>query len=319
MLRNQTIASLRVGLVISVVMCTTTASADATEKSAPPIFSEVIAASSDADWRDVAAEHTLYLELKSGRVIIELAPQFAPKHVQNIETLVRQHYFDGLKIVRVQENYVVQWGDPNAGDAGKARSFGKAQTKLSPEFSVSYAESLPFTRLLDSDGYAPQVGFSGGFAVGRDPASRKVWLTHCNGYVGVGRDMAADSGSGAELYVVNGHAPRHLDRNVTLVGRVLQGMELLSELPRGKGAMGFYEKPEQQVSISSIRLATELTTDQQTPLQVMRTDTQTWQSLVESRRNRRDDWYLHASNYVELCNVPIPVRVKPVHNATKKQ
>jgi len=129
--------------------------------------------------------------------------------------------------------------------------------------------------------------------------------------VGAGRDVASDSGNGSELYVVIGHAPRHLDRNIALVGRVVQGMEWLSALPRGTGALGFYEKPEQRLAIRSVRLASDVPEAERSNLQVLRTDTPTFTALVESRRNRSDEWYKRPAGHIELCNVPIPVRTAP--------
>jgi peptidylprolyl isomerase len=85
---------------------------DAVLKSAKTM-PELIKASSPADWRALNPENTLYLELEKGRVVIELAPDFAPQHAANIKTLIREGYFDGLAIVRSQENYVVQWADPD--------------------------------------------------------------------------------------------------------------------------------------------------------------------------------------------------------------
>jgi len=291
------------------IACGAHAKAPAAAKA--PTMSDVLARSVDADWRDLDADNTLYLQLAAGKVVIELAPRFAPHHVENIRTLVREGYFDGLAILRSQDNYVVQWGDPDAGEPGAARAMKKGKARLAAEFDVPYDRDFAFTRLPDGDVYATQVGFSGGFAAGRDPKTGVTWLAHCYGAVGAGRDVAADSGSGAELYVVIGHAPRHLDRNVTVVGRVVQGMELLSTLPRGTGALGFYEQAGQRVPIQSVRIAADLKSDERLPLQVMRTDTRTWQDLVESRRNRRDDWYLRAAGHVELCNVPVPVRLRP--------
>ncbi len=285
--------------------------AEPAQESKPPTMTEVLANSRASDWRDLDPENTLYLNLPGGHVIIELAPRFAPKHVDNIKTLVREGYFDGLAILRAQDNYVVQWGDPNSGDTEKAREMRRGVASLDAEFAVGFDRSFPFTVLPDGDGYARQVGFSGGFAAARDPEAKLTWLTHCYGAVGAGRDVAADSGSGSELYVVIGHAPRHLDRNVTVVGRVIQGMDLLSTLPRGTAALGFYEKEEQRVPIRSIRMASDVPTKQRPQLQVMRTDTASWTALIESRRNRRDEWYLRAAGHVELCNVPIPVRQRP--------
>ena len=280
--------------------------AEAGEGNRPPTMAEVLAAAKATDWRPLDPENTLYVQLATGRVVIELAPMFAPLHVTNIRKLARQGYYDGLPIIRSQDNYVVQWGDPD----GK-RSLGEARPTLPPEFTVPWTPAMPFTRLPDVDGYAPEVGFSDGFPAARDPRGGQAWLAHCYAMVGVGRGNEVDSGSGAELYVVNGHAPRHLDRNIALVGRVVQGMDLLSTLPRGTGPLGFYEKPEQYVPIRSVRVAANVPAGERTRLEVIRTDTPTFAALVESRRNRHDDWYKVPAGHIELCNVPIVVRPAP--------
>ena len=76
--------------------------------------------------------------------------------------------------------------------------------------------------------------------------------------VGVARDNESDSGGGTALYAVIGQAPRQLDRNITVVGRVVAGMPLLSTLPRGPAPMGFYDKPEMQVPISAVQVAADV-------------------------------------------------------------
>jgi peptidylprolyl isomerase len=308
------------GIVIFVVSVALTHGqcAIAAESQAPKAktMADVLAASQPSDWRALDPENTLYLDLAAGRVVLELAPGFAPLHAANIKTMVREHYFDGLAILRVQDDFVTQWGDPNADKPEKAHTFGKASKTLAPEFERANATDLPFTVLPDGDTYAPEVGFSNGFPAARDPKSGKAWLAHCYGMVGAGRDVAEDSGSGAELYVVIGHAPRQLDRNIAVVGRVVQGMELLASLPRGTGPLGFYEKPEQMTPIKSVRLAADVPVAERTNLEVLRTDTPTFTALIESRRNRHDDWYKVPAGKIDLCNVPIPVRVI---NATAKK
>ncbi|NLG75020.1 MAG: peptidylprolyl isomerase [Xanthomonadaceae bacterium] len=265
---------------------------------------DVLEASKPSDWRELQPENALYLELESGRVIIELAPEFAPRHVENIRTLVRERYFDGLAIIRVQDNFVAQWGD-----AEGHKPLGTAKKALTAEFTRS-AKGLAFTKLPDPDTYAPEIGFVSGFPAARDRADGTAWLTHCYGMVGVGRDTDADSAGGTELYVVIGHAPRQLDRNITVVGRVVHGMEHLSSLPRGTGALGFYEKAEQHVPIRQIRLASEVPASERTPLELLRTDTPTFEALVESRRNRRDEWYKVPAGRIDVCSVPLPVRAR---------
>ncbi len=273
-------------------------------------MASVLAASKPGDWRPLDPENTLYVEFSTGRVVIELTPVFAPRHVANVKALAREHYYDGLAIVRAQDNYVVQWADPDAGKPELARKIQHAQGTLPAEFDRILDPKVTFTRLPDGDVYAREVGFSGGFPVARDKRSGRMWLVHCYGMVGAGRDDATDSGGGTELYVVIGQAPRHLDRNVTLFGRVVQGMELLSALPRGPGAMGFYEKAEQRVPIKTIRVAADVPAAGRSALEVMRTDTSAFQELIESRRNRREGWFQTPAGHIELCNVPIPVRLK---------
>jgi peptidylprolyl isomerase len=273
-----------------------------------PTTADVLAQTQADDWRRPDPENLLYLDLAAGRIIIELNPTFAPRHAANIRTLVREGYFDGLAVLRAQDNYVVQWGDPHAADPQRARAFGSAERNLAPEFSASLGLEQPFTRLPDGDVYAPEVGFLHGFAVARDPAHLEAWLAHCYGAVGVGRGNSADSGDGSGLYVVIGHAPRHLDRNITVVGRVLQGIEHLSSLPRGAGPLGFHTEPRHNVPIERIRLAADVEATGQSPIEVMRTDTIAFVRLIESRRHRREEWFLHPTGRVELCNVPIPVR-----------
>ena len=274
-------------------------------------MSNVLAASKPADWRPVDPENTLYLELPSGRVVVELAPQFAPRHVANVKALAREKYYDGLSVVRCQDNYVVQMGDPDAEKPERKRKIQHAQPTLPPEFERASDPKINFTRLEDGDVYAPEAGFVAGFPAARDRVTGKMWLVHCYGMVGAGRDAAADSGGGAELYVIIGHAPRHLDRNVTLLGRVLQGMELLSSLPRGPAPLGFYEKPEQRLPVKTIRVAADLPASERTPLEVLRTDRPVFQELIKTRQNRAEEWYHFRAGRIEICNVPLPVRAAP--------
>lgn len=290
-------------------LCAASSAGAAEVPARAPTMAEVLAASQPSDWRGLDPDNTLYLQLAGGRVVIELAPAFAPEHAKNIRALAHGKYFDGLAIVRSQDNFVVQWGDP-AEDEKLRRPLGDARATVVPEFTAP-AQGLPFVRLPDVDGYAPEVGFVDGFPVGRDPKTGQAWIAHCYGMVGAGRGNEVDSGNGSELYVVTGQSPRQLDRNIAVVGRVVKGMELLSALPRGTGPMGFYDRPEQYVPIQSIRLAADLPSAERERLEVLRTDTATFARLVESRRNRSDEWYKVPAGHIDLCNVPMPVRPRP--------
>lgn len=278
-------------------------------QAAPPSSAEILAQSNASDWRRPDPDNLLLMQLPGGAVLIELAPAFAPQHVANIKKLARERYYDGLAVVRVQDNYVAQWGDPNAEaeDPALRQPMIEGKPRLPGEFSRPIA-GLDLSPLPDGDVYAPGVGYYQGFPVASSRKLGRAWLAHCYGMVGAGRGDTADSGSGAELYAVIGHSPRHLDRNVTLVGRVLQGMEHLASLPRGHGPLGFYLPEETPTPIRSLQRVGELPPEQRPAVEVLRTDTATWKAYVEARRNRREDWFLEPTGGIELCNVPAPVR-----------
>ncbi len=297
-------------LSIAALFATLAFAAAASAQPAPRTTAEILAAAQPGEWRPLDLDHTLVMTFGAGKTaIIELAPAFAPETTANILTLARQRFFDGLAVVRVQDNFVTQWGDPE-GETDKARSLGAAKTTIPPEWSRPRDRALPFTRLKDRDGYAPEVGHSGGFPVARN--RRDTWLAHCYAMVGAGRGDAPDSASGGELYVVIGHGPRQLDRNITLVGRVVQGMEHLASLPRGTGPLGFYEEARQRTPIATVRVAADLPDGGPAgKLEALRTDSASFEALVEARRNRRDAWYKQPAGYIDLCSVLLPVRAKP--------
>jgi len=267
----------------------------------PVTVNDLLAGSPAADWRSPDPDDTLYLELARGRVVIELATQVAPQHVANIKALVRSHYFDGLAVIRVQDNYVVQWDDPDH------RRPVPAGVKPAVEFTAAKGAAARFQPLPDRDLYAAEVGFIDGFPAGRDPRTHTAWLAHCYGMVGAGRDDPAES-DGTEMYAVIGHSPRQLDRNVALFGRVLKGMELLSTLPRGSGEMGFYVASEPPTPIINMRLASDVPAAERTPIEVLRTDSGTFRAVLEQRRNRHESWFKFNPGHIELCNVPLPSR-----------
>lgn len=283
--------------------------AHAQEASTSRSPAQVVAGATDDEWRTLDPDSTVYFQLPGGRVVVELAPWAAPRNVTNLKALVRGGYFDQGAVVRSQDNYVAQWSAgplPEEGADGVARSL--------PGERVFDAAERPFTPLPDPDVYAPQAGFTRGFPVGRDPEIDLSWIAHCYGVVGVARGNDPDSGNASQLYAVTGHGPRHLDRNASMVGRVVAGMEHLSTLPRGTGSLGFYESPEQQVPILSARLGSDLPADEQLQIQLLRTDSDSFHDYVLAYRTRVEDWFVYKAGRIDLCNVRIPTR--PVGDAS---
>ncbi len=322
-------------------------------KPSPLAPGEIVAQAPEGDWAEIPPEDLLVMDLepdakgKPRRVVIQLMPApFSKGWTGNIRKLVGARFWDGLSINRVQDNYVVQWGDGNAEDKAKARALpadlevmpesqyetgvkvleeeyffagevvfaetpktAKYRKQLTPKPSKEVqARAKRLSRVQERDSYAEYVQFLGGWplAVEGKYDKAKFWPVHCYGMVGVGRDMPPNTGTGAELYVVIGHAPRHLDRNIALVGRVIEGIEHLSSLPRGTLALGFYATPEERTGIRSIRLGSEV--EGLPAYEYLNTETESFAKYADARANRRDDFFIRPAGGADICNIPVPVR-----------
>ena len=295
--------------------------AAAADSAASP--AEIIAAAPAGAWRRIPADDLLVMDLAPDarglgrRVIIQLLPQpFSGPWIANIRLLARAGWWDGLSVNRVQDNYVAQWGDADGDDAAKAKRLppgmlpSRSAGYLTPRWCgrATCAPLTPIGQKADrqADAYAPEAGFWQGWPMASD--GRSAWPVHCYGMVGVGRGMAPDAGSGAELYAVIGHAPRHLDQNIALVGRVIAGIEHLSSLPRGTGALGFYESSGERVGLRAVRLASMMAAADQPGWEVMDTQSPTFQRYASARANRRDPFFIRPAGGADVCNVPVPVR-----------
>jgi peptidylprolyl isomerase len=273
----------------------------------PKTPSEIVAQSPASAWRAIDADDLLVIDLRNGgRVVIQLAPQFAPVHVANIRALAKGGWWSGASIYRVQDNYVVQWGKNEGGGP-----LPKAVIAKPPAEYSRPSKGLAIRPLGYPDAYAPRAGFASGWPVAYDPKTGTANLTHCYGYVGVGRDLSPDTGTGGELYAVIGHAPRHLDRNIAVVGRVVEGIERLSSLPRGREALGFYKDEAQNVPISAVRLASEIPPAARPRFEAMDTNSAAFGAYLKARANRNDEFFIRPAGGVDLCNAPVPVRRKP--------
>ena len=268
---------------------------------------DVVAAAPASAWKAIPPDDLLVMDLaKGGRVVIQLAPAFAPVHVANIKALARGNYWNGATIYRLQDNYVAQWG-LNESD----KPWPKGVTAKPPAEYTRPFKGLSITPLGSPDPYAPGAGFADGWPVAYSAKAGWADLTHCYGSVGVGRDLSPDTGTGGELYAVIGQAPRQLDRNIALVGRVIDGIDRLSSLPRGTGDLGFYKDKAENVPIATIRLASDMPAAERPSYEYLDTASATFAHYLHVRANRHDSFYIRPAGGVDLCNVQVPVRKTP--------
>jgi cyclophilin family peptidyl-prolyl cis-trans isomerase len=316
-------------------------------KPSPLAPSEIVAAAPKGDWVAIPDTDLLVMDLapdakgRPRRVVIQLMPApFSQGWIGNIRLLAKAHWWDGLSINRVQDNYVVQWGDAEGEDPAKARALPEGLAvvpkaeytllRLSVDMHMSDGSSItdwfPYFDAVRSgtvrrrsriEGYPYATGFLRGWPFAGDvqgtaqTEDATYWPVHCYGMVGVGRDLSPNTGSGAELYVVIGHAPRHLDRNIALVGRVIEGIEHLSSLPRGHGPLGFYDlaQGDERVPIRAIRLQSEIETDKPLPqYEYLSTESDSFARYADARANRRDPFFIRPAGGADICNIPVPVR-----------
>jgi peptidylprolyl isomerase len=259
---------------------------------------EIADAAPPSAWRPVAPDNLLLLETARGTMAIELAPDFAPAHIAAIKEMVAAGQFDGGAITRVQDNYVVQWAARPPIDKP-----AKPPKRLPAEYERP-SKGLAITPLGSTDTYAPS-GFWDGWPVAQDTKTGTAWLAHCYGSVGVGRDNPPDTGDGSELYAVIGHGPRQLDRNIALVGRVIEGLGYYSSLPRGTGDIGFYKTPAEYTPITRVRLASAMASAPR--FEVMDTASPSFAAYKDARANR-SGFYVRPAGATDLCNVQVPVR-----------
>ena len=328
-------------LVLAAALLSSPIVAQEAASEAAPSPNEIVAQASAEEWVAIPADDLLVMTLAPDpegdprEVVIQLMPApFSQGWVENIRTLTRAKWYDGITVNRVQDNYVVQWGDPNHDNPeaeGKAKplpdglrvmeeSDYTAQTHMllvETPLHEDYAElkardARRFTGWRPSDAYAPSpfqsVMFKDGWPIARDESSS--WPIHCYGMVGVGRSYSPDTGSGAELYTVIGHAPRHLDRNIGLAGRIVSGIEHLSSLPRGSGALGFYTEDEfdLRTPILTVRVASDLPEAERPAFEYLSTDGETFARYADARANRRDPFFIVPAGGADICNIPVPVR-----------
>ena len=259
---------------------------------------EIRSAMTDADWRAIPADETLLIELESGTVTIALSPAMAPKHVEQLRKLTRAGFYDGLSFYRVIDGFVAQGGDP-FGD----KDIGKAKKQLKAEFEAA-GDDIAFAAIKDVDGFATKVGYIDGMPAGYDEQTGTYWLLHCAGAFAFGRNEAADTAS-TEFYIAI-QPQRFLDRNLTVFGNVIDGMEHVQLLRR----VAPPETKDDDVGeeIIRMRMASDLPEAERPQWEILDSARPVFAALTEARRNRAEKFFIYNADHLDICREPLPVR-----------
>ncbi len=294
---------------IALCLGATPAAADALEGRLAP--AAVLAASTDADWRRIPADQLLVIELETGSVIVALSPSLAARHVERVSALARVGYYDGAVFNRVIDGFVAQGGRPDAVAASDAERDGAAPLgPLKAEFDEPVDEAFPFYRLPDPDGYAPVVGYSDSLPTGRDPASGRAWHLHCAGAFAFGRETGRDTAI-SEFYIAL-QPQRYLDRNLSVLGRVIDGMTHLQALPRVTPSAvetdAATDAAPAGAPIIRMRLMSDLATPSRAAYEILDSGRAAFAEYAEARRNRPEAFFYHRPDHLDVCALPVPAR-----------
>ena len=257
------------------------------------------------EWRTPEPENLIYLKLETGTVVIELAPFMAPTHVAQFKNLVAEGFYDGLDFYRVIDGFVAQAGDLSEQKPSKNKSY------LTAEFSRLISKTSDFKLVQSPDFIAPQTGYLSGFAAGRDLQSKQEWLLHCPGAVGFARNVDANSAN-TEFYIVIGQATRHLDRNMSVIGRVIYGMPTVQALHRANmnNASGVIEDADQRSKIRWAKLVKDINPKNQLNIQIQQQDSeQVKQRLASAKKLDNAFFHFKGNGNLDVCYYQLKTRL----------
>lgn len=242
-------------------------------------------------------ENLVYLQSDQGLVIIELAPFIAPNHVAQFKALVNEGFYNGLDFYRVIDGFVAQGGDVTE------KKPSKYSASLAAEFTRPLTSASNFVSVQSPDFLAQETGFMQGFPSGRSLTEKQEWLLHCPGAVAMARDNEANSGS-TDFYIVIGQAPRHLDRNMSVFGQVIYGMENVQAMKRGnpnKDA-GVINDVGQRSKIVSAKLGTSVDKSQQINFTRNLVISDTFQARLQSARTLDSEFFHYkGTGNIDVC------------------
>lgn len=256
-------------------------------------------------WRAADPEDLLLIETRHGTIAIELSDEFAPNHAARMRQAVRDGFFDGRDFYRVIDGFVAQGGRGEEADSVDLPQY----PPLPGEFTRPSA-GIAFTPMIDPDLYAPVVGHVNGFPAAQSEDGSESWLIHCPGTVAMARDNNPDSGD-VEFYIVLGQGPRHLDRIMSVFGRVIDGMDHVQALNRGDPMVnsGVIAEPDMRDPILSMHIAADLPEGERPAYEIMRTDSEAFFDLKSARRNRTGDFFFETPPpVIEACHMPARAR-----------
>ncbi|HEY9234743.1 MULTISPECIES: peptidylprolyl isomerase [Phenylobacterium] len=248
-----------------------------------------------ADWRTLDPDDTLVIDTSKGRIVVEMAPQVAPKAVERVKLLTREGVYDGLLFHRVIENFVDQTGNPNNRDGGVS-----VHPDLPPEFTFRLKPEdgakmvvRATDRVAGFLGSLPIEGASDLEAQNAAGGGRRAWGAYCPGVAGMGRQAAEDTAN-SEIFFMRA-ASRRLDRDYTPWGRAVIGLDVIRAMTVG-------EPPAQPDRMIRVRVAADLPPAERPKVEVMNERGEAFAALAARVRQEKGADF-------SICDIDLPARM----------
>jgi len=254
------------------------------------------------NWRQLDPENTLYIDTVHGRIVIEMYPEAAPRHVERIKTLTRGGFYDGVLFHRVVDDFMAQTGDPLGTGEGAS-----SLPDLREEFTFRRGADMPFIEAAVQN--RARLGFYKTLPIETQPDQQMMVTAdgrvasnaiHCQGVVSMaraGRDQRGTDqvNSANSQFFIMRQPNTALDKTYSIFGRVVWGMPAVMALAVGN-------PPPAPDRMLAARIAADLPDSERAPIYVLRTDGPDFRELIDdTRRERGADF--------SVCDVQIPARV----------
>ncbi|MEW4468498.1 peptidylprolyl isomerase [Parasphingorhabdus sp. JC815] len=286
-----------------------------------PTPEQVLAAAPADHWLPIPVNDLMVLTLPDDaqgnerKAIIQLIPAaMSGAHVRNVRKLAAARWWDGTKIYRVAKDFVTQFGGNPDNKAvpktletvpesdyfnaalGAKRDSDMAALDAAVQYSNEYqgTDIRPLMKMI-YESYGSTVGFGGGWPIGSQDG--KSFPITCRGALSPAHYDPPDAGSGSEISIVTAQAARSLDMTFGMVGRVIDGLEHVTDLPLGTAAGGFYAEKSQHIPITSIRLASELPLADQPQYEYLASYSPAMLQYIAAH-----------GGYGNICTVAVPIR-----------
>jgi peptidylprolyl isomerase len=251
----------------------------------------------DADWRTPDPNNVLVIDTNQGRVIVEMVPEIAPRHVEQIRTLAHENFYDGLRFFRVIDKFMAQTGDPQNNGQG-----GSSKPNVAGEFTFRRGSDLPF--VMAADQTVAEIGFIKSMPVESQSMSlaamtkdQKVtaWALYCQGVAGMARDDNPDSGN-SQFFLMRYPYPS-LEKRYTAWGRVIAGEDVVRAIKTGEPV----EQPQDRMD--KVRLLADVPEKDRPKIRVIDPKGPWFKAQVERARAAKGADFT-------ACDVEIPAEVK---------